>query len=255
MIAASGSEGTVFLVNGVSYIFVIIGLFFARTRFKEEKLPQMSEGWASEFKQGLRYIRSNTVVMSVILRSSLLGFFGIPLIQQIPAIARDILQPVLTSETLIAARTSNLYTAQGIGAVTAALMMAYFGIANKDSILFVGQVLFVIPVIVLGMITNSSLAFFMLIFIGWGTVTQLISMNTMIQVRVPNDLRGRVFSVYFWGLQGVAPFGSILIGWIAQIWSVPTSIIMGGVVCLLGIALIRMVFIGKSGMDEEAQFA
>ncbi|MCB0119112.1 MAG: MFS transporter [Anaerolineales bacterium] len=255
LIAASGSEGTVFLVNGVSYIFVIIGLFFARTRFKEEKLPQMSEGWASEFKQGLRYIRSNTVVMSVILMSSLLGFFGIPLIQQIPAIARDILQPVLTSETLIAARTSNLYTAQGIGAVTAALMMAYFGIANKDSILFAGQVLFVIPVIVLGMITNSSLAFFMLIFIGWGTVTQLISMNTMIQVRVPNDLRGRVFSVYFWGLQGVAPFGSILIGWIAQIWSVPTSIIMGGVVCLLGIALIRMVFIGKSGMDEEAQFA
>ena len=179
--------------------------------------------------------------MSAILMSALLGFFVIPLIQQVPAIARDILQPVLTSETLIAARTSNLYTAQGIGAVTAALMMAYFSAANKTSTLLWGQALFILPVIALGLTTDSSLAFILLIFIGWGTVTQLISMNTMIQVRVPNELRGRVFSIYFWGLQGVAPFGSILIGWVAQTWQVQTAVLVGGVACLLGVAAVRLV--------------
>lgn len=243
LITAFENEGAVFLANGISYIFVIIGLFFARTRYREENHLDESQGLKAEFKQGLQYIRSNSVVTSAILMSALLGFFGIPLVQQIPAIARDILQPALSSEALIAARTSSLYTAQGIGAVTAALMMAYFSSANKSSTLLWGQVFFILPIIALGTTTNASLAFFLLIFVGWGTVTQLISMNTMIQIRVPNDLRGRVFSVYFWGLQGVAPFGSILIGWIAQTWRVPSAILVGGFTCLVGVSLVRIIFL------------
>jgi MFS family permease len=247
LIAATSNEGSVFLANGISYIFVIVGLFFARTRYKMEKDAESPQGMGSEFREGLRYIRSSAVVMSAILMSALLGFFGIPLIQQIPAVARDILQPLLTSESSIAARTSNLYTAQGIGAVAAAFMMAYFATANKSSTLLWGQALFVLPIIALGVVTNAPLAFLLLIFVGWGTVVQLISMNTMIQVRVPDELRGRVFSVYFWGLQGVAPFGSILIGWMAQGWGVQKAIFAGGIACLIGFVLVRLVFFRRSG--------
>jgi hypothetical protein len=50
----------------------------------------------------------------------------------------------------------------------------------------------------------------LLMLIGWGTVTQLAIMNVLIQVQVPNGLRGRVFSTYLWAIQGVAPFGSLL---------------------------------------------
>lgn len=249
LIVATGSEGAVFLANGISYIFVVIGLFIARTRFRVEKEAEAPQGMRSEFKEGLRYIRSNAVVLSVILMSALLGFFGIPLVQQLPAVARDILLPVLNSEAAIAARTSNLYTAQGIGAVTAAVMMAYFASANKSSTLLWGQLFFILPIVALGFITNASLAFFLLIFIGWGTVAQLISMNTMIQVRVPNELRGRVFSVYFWGLQGVAPFGSILIGWVAQTWGVQAAIVTGGIACLIGVALVRLKFRLKAARE------
>lgn len=254
LIAISGNEGTVFLANGVSYVFVIIGLFFARTRYRVEPEAKTSQGMSSEFKEGVRYIRSNTIVFSAILMSALLGFFGIPLVQQLPAIARDILQPLLTSEAAIATRTSNLYTAQGIGAVTAAFMMAYFATANKNSTLLWGQILFIFPIIVLGLTTNASLAFFLLIFIGWGTVVQLISMNTMIQMRVPNDLRGRVFSIYFWGLQGVAPFGSILIGWIAQTRDVQFAIVAGGIACLVGILVVRLLFFRKNEPTEQISY-
>ncbi|HNF93794.1 MAG TPA: MFS transporter [Anaerolineales bacterium] len=254
LIAISGNEGTVFLANGVSYVFVIIGLFFARTRYRVEPEAKTSQGMGSEFKEGVRYIRSNTIVFSAILMSALLGFFGIPLVQQLPAIARDILQPLLTSEAAIATRTSNLYTAQGIGAVTAAFMMAYFATANKNSTLLWGQILFIFPIIVLGLTTNASLAFFLLIFIGWGTVVQLISMNTMIQMRVPNDLRGRVFSIYFWGLQGVAPFGSILIGWIAQTRDVQFAIVAGGIACLVGISVVRLLFFRKNEPTEQISY-
>jgi hypothetical protein len=242
LISMTGTEGSVFLANGISFVFIIVSLFFARTRFKVAGEAKPSQSVSSEFKEGLAYISKSTIVLSAILMSSLLGFFGIPLLQQIPAVARDILQTALDTETIIAARTSTLYTAQGVGAVIAAFMMTYFSTTDKNKMLLWGQILFIAPIVTLGMVTNHMLALGLLAFIGWGTVTQLISMNTMIQIRVPNELRGRVFSVYFWALQGVAPFGSIVIGWIAQTWDVPTAIVTGGLVCFVGIALVRLFF-------------
>lgn len=241
LIAWTNNEGSVFLTNGISYVFVVIGLFFARTKYKVEEEVQNNQSMRSQFQEGLTYIRGNTIVLASILMSALLGFFGIPLLQQTPALARDVLTTAFDTESIIATRTSNMYLAQGIGSVVAAFMMAYLSSANKKNLLLWGQILFLIPVIFLGITTNLNIVFVLLAFIGWGTVTQLITMNTIIQVRVPNELRGRVFSIYFWGLQGVAPFGSILIGWMAQTWNVQTSIVVGGVVCLISVVLVRLV--------------
>ncbi len=246
LISATGNEGSVFLTNGISFVFVIVGLFFARTKFKVEAEATPSLGMGKEFKAGLIYIRQNAVVLSAILMSSLLGFFGIPLLQQIPALARDVLKAVADTEPIIAARTSSLYTAQGVGAVTAAFIVAYLSSANKNKMLLWGQLSFIFPVIIMGITSNMNLSLVLLAFIGWGTVTQLVTMNTMIQMEVPNDLRGRVFSIYFWALQGVAPFGSIMVGWLAQTWDVQTAIVIGGVACLLGVVFVRLFFRQKS---------
>ncbi len=244
LISTTGSEGSVFLANGVSFLFVIAGLIVARTPFKVQKEVKEESNLRGEFKEGIAYIRSSTVVMSVILMASLVGFFGIPLIQQIPAVARDVLKTALDTEVMIATRTSNLYAAQGVGALIAAFLAAYLASTNKQKMLSFGQASFVIPIIALGFVRDINLALLLLVFIGWGTVTQLVTMNTIIQVDVPDSLRGRVFSVYFWALQGVAPFGSIVIGWIAQTWNVPTTIIAGGTTCLLGILAIRLTLRG-----------
>jgi len=240
LIAATGSEWSVFLVNGLSYIFVIAGLVIAQTRFKEEKTVEENKSLKNEFKEGVTYIRNNTVTLSVVLLAALVGFFGIPLIQQIPAVARDVLATVMDTEAMIASRTSSLYAAQGVGALVAAFLAAYLISTDKQKMLSLGQLSFVVPIIGLGFARNTNLALMLLVFVGWGTVTQLVTMNTLIQLDVPNELRGRVFSVYFWALQGVAPFGSIFIGWIAQTWNVPTAIIIGGTICLFGILLIRV---------------
>lgn len=242
LISLTGNEGSVFLANGISFVFVIIGLLFARTRFKVDKGANMAGSLRSEFKEGLQYIRNDRLVTSVILMAALVGFFGIPLIQQLPALARDVLKTAVDTEALVAARTSNLYAAQGVGAITAALIVAYFSSANKRKMLSLGQVIFIIPIIALGFVRNINTAMFLLAFIGLGTVIQLVTMNTMIQVEVPNELRGRVFSIYFWALQGVAPFGSFAIGWMAQTWNVPTTIVVGGTICLAGILAVRFGF-------------
>ncbi len=64
-------------------------------------------------------------------------------------------------------------------------------------------------------------------------------MNTLIQIDVPDELRGRVFSVYLWAQQGVAPFGSLFIGWLAQTAGVPNAALVGGSLCLLVVVLIH----------------
>ena len=242
LIALTGSEGSVFLANGISFVFVIIGLLIARTSFKIKKEEVKNRSLRNEFKEGLAYIRNNRVVMSVILMAALVGFFGIPLVQQLPALARDVLKTALDTEALVASRTSNLYAAQGVGAVTAALIVAYFSSFDKSKMLLIGQVAFIFPIIALGFAREINFALVLLAFIGLGTVVQLVTMNTMIQISVPNDLRGRVFSIYFWALQGVAPFGSFVIGWMAQTWNVPITIIVGGTICLAGILAVQLIF-------------
>jgi MFS family permease len=75
---------------------------------------------------------------------------------------------------------------------------------------------------------------------GWGSVTQLATMNTLIQLHVPDSLRGRVFSIYLWALQGIAPFGSLLIGWMTQEFSLPTTALICGLLSLVVIGGIQL---------------
>ena len=75
---------------------------------------------------------------------------------------------------------------------------------------------------------------------GWGAVTQLATMNTLIQLQVPDNLRGRVFSIYLWALQGVAPFGSLLIGWMTQELSLSSIAMICGLLSLVIIGGIQL---------------
>jgi MFS-type transporter involved in bile tolerance (Atg22 family) len=68
---------------------------------------------------------------------------------------------------------------------------------------------------------------------GWGQVTALNNTNQLIQHVVPVNLRARVISTYLWALQGVAPFGSLFIGWLSQNFGASTAALVGGLVCLL----------------------
>jgi hypothetical protein len=65
-------------------------------------------------------------------------------------------------------------------------------------------------------------------------------MNTLIQLEVPGHLRGRVFSVYLWALQGIAPFGSLAVGWMAQNFGVSATAFVAGLVCLAVIGTVHL---------------
>ncbi|HEY6073066.1 MAG TPA: MFS transporter, partial [Anaerolineales bacterium] len=87
---AAGSEGTAFLLNGFSFLFVILGLLVARTRYTVPREGTTKNNLLSEFGEGMGYIRQNGVVFSIIVMAALVGFFGLPLLQQIPTLGRDV---------------------------------------------------------------------------------------------------------------------------------------------------------------------
>lgn len=242
LITSTNTEGTVFLANGISFLFVIGGLIIARTHFKIPRENEQQKSMGLEFKEGINYIRKNSLVSSIILMAAMIGFFGFPLIQQIPALARDVLKTAADTENIVASRTSLLYAAQGTGALAAALMATLFSTSRKKGQrVLLGQIAFIAPLFALGYVIDLNISILLLLIIGWGTVTQLVTMNTLIQLMVPNELRGRVFSIYLWALQGVAPFGSLVIGWIAQNWGVPLAALVGGVVSLITIGGLHLL--------------
>ncbi len=236
-------EGWAFLANGVSFLFVIVGLFFVRTPYQTMKVNLFKEklDMNAELKEGWIYIRGNTVVLLIILLTAFIGFFGFPFSQQIPAIARDVLSRITDTEEVIAARTGFLYMAHGVGALVAALFLSAFStLPRKGLLVTIGQFAFSFFLVLFALSRSLPLAVFLICLLGWATITQLMLMNILIQLDVPDELRGRIYSVYLWAQQGVAPFGSLFFGGLAQTVGVSTAPLVCGVICLLGVVLVHV---------------
>jgi MFS family permease len=245
ILVQNNGEGWAFFINGVSFLSVILGMLFVRTPYKatNSRPANGRGGLLADFQEGQRYIRDNTTVLVIILAATMIGFFGFPFGQQIPAIARDVLTSITESETLVKARTSALYLAQGIGALIASLYLSInSNIKRKGRMLAIGQFVFAFTLSGIAFVRHLPLALGLILILGWAMVTQLAMMNTLIQLEVPDALRGRVFSTYLWALQGVAPLGSLFIGWLAQTGGVPRAALICGVVCLVGLTFLQLAF-------------
>jgi MFS family permease len=236
LLVRNQGEGWAFFANGVSFLFVILGLFFVRTPYRVENPGPVKQDLhlLAEFKEGWAYIRGNTVILLIIILVAIIGFFGFPFSQQFPAVARDMLHTAADTEELVAARTSALYLSMGVGALVAALFVASFsGMRRKGLLMSIGQIVFSITLVAVAFARSLPLAVALICVLGWATVSQFMMMNTLIQIDVPDELRGRVFSIYLWASQGVAPFGSLFIGWLAQAAGVPNAALVSGILCLL----------------------
>jgi hypothetical protein len=130
-----------------------------------------------------------------------------------------------------------LTTAQGVGAVAAAVVAARFSDGGWRGKLLAGVSLMA-PLGVIGLALTSGTAPALVVIgvAGFGFVCQYVLMNTLIQTQVPDGFRGRVLSLYSLTFFGLSPFGNLLVGSIAQgIGTLPT-ILLCGAVCLAGVA-------------------
>ena len=181
-----------------------------------------------------------TVILLIIIMAAWMGFFGFPFGQQLPAVASTVLHQLTDTDAIIQARNSALYLAMGVGALISALFVSSFShLRRKGLLMTIGEFVFAIALVLVSFTRNVPLTLGLIGVIGWAMVTQMMMMNTLIQLDVPDNLRGRVYSVYLWAIQGIAPFGSLFIGWLAQAAGVPEAALVGGIICLLAVVVIQ----------------
>ena len=219
-------EGVCFLLNGISYLFVIVFLVMM-TIPKSNPSVQHSHVLRG-FKEGFAYTFGFIPIRYIILMLALVSLMGMPYTVLMPVFAKNILHG--GSHTF-----GFLMGASGIGALTGAIYMA-----SRKAVLGLGRFIplfaavFGIGLILFSLSKYFLLSLVLMFVVGFGMLMQMTSSNTILQTIVDDDKRGRVMSFFTMAFMGMAPFGSLLAGVLADVIGAPYTILIGGVACVLG---------------------
>jgi MFS family permease len=254
LIAAVG-EGVCFLINGLSYIAVIVCLLAMRVtpRQIEARNTHVLQG----LKEGVSYAFGFDPIRSIILLLALVNLVGMPY---------QVLMPIFAKQVLHGG--SNIFGflvgSAGVGALAGA-----FYLASRRSVLRFGRTIPVAASIFgLGLIGFSLshtlwLSLVLMMFVGFGMMVQMAASNTMLQTIVDDDKRGRVMSLYTMAFMGTVPFGSLLAGSVATKIGSPNTLLISGLCCICGSllfarklpvlkAMVRPIYAQKGIIPEVA---
>jgi MFS family permease len=226
VILATTSEGICFLINGISFVFVIISLLMMKLKVREVR--NRGTQIIRELKDGLDYTFGFAPIRHLIILLSISSMMGMSYSVLMPVFAKEILHG--DSYTY-----GFLMGAAGFGALLGALVLA-----SRESVLKLGRLvpasafLFGAGLIILSFSKIFPVALFLMVFIGLGMMLQTAASNTILQTITDDDKRGRVMSFYTMAIMGTAPFGSLLAGWLAKVVGAPWTIFLGGLATIIG---------------------
>jgi MFS family permease len=229
------SEGWCFLMNGLSFLAVIGALAAMRIPKTEPKRPEGSP--FQNFIQGFRFAMQDLPIRSALLLLSVLSLFGLQYAVFLPLFAKDILHSEARGFGL-------LMSSAGVGAVLGALHFAartdYKELARWMA---VTSMTCAIGLEVFAQSRVFWLSSAVLLIVGFAVTSQMTATNTLIQNRVPDELRSRVMAVYATMMMGMQPIGSLIAGGVAKHAGAPKTLAAFGVVVLLGslVFLFRVV--------------
>ena len=215
-----------FFINGLSFLAVIGALLLMRIVPREIKPSRDSP--LRSFVQGFRFAMGDVPVRSALLLLSTLSLFGLQYAVFMPIYAQDILKGD--------ARTLGfLMSSAGVGAVAGALQFAarthYRGLARwiawTSTTCAVCLVLF-------SQAKTLWLCIAVLFVVGFAATSQMAATNTLIQNRVPDELRSRVMAVYATMFMGVQPIGALIGGVLAKRIGAPHTLTVFGSLVLVG---------------------
>ncbi len=221
-------EGYCFLIDGISYGAVILSLLMMRVRPSGFARPatsmllQMKEGWA--------YVSTFKPIRTILLLFALSNLMGMPFTVLLPIFAGKILHG--------GAHTLGFLTgASGAGALVSALSLAVRkSVRGLTTMIQIASAMFGVGLILLGFSHVLWLSMLMLTVVGFGMMQGMAASNTVIQTLVPEDKRARVMSYYTMAFVGMAPFGSLLAGYLAHHFGAPHTVMLNGTMCVLGSA-------------------
>jgi MFS family permease len=225
LLAAAG-EGICFLMNSVSYIFVIISLLLMHVPERQERVKETH--LLTEMKEGLAYTFGFAPIKYIILLLGLVSLMTLSYQVLMPAYAKEILKG-----------GSNTYGflmgAVGFGALIGAVYLA-----SREKIIMLGNIIHRSTLLLgTGLIAVSfsritTISLVLMVFVGLGMMIHTAACNTILQTVTDDDKRGRVMSFYAMAIMGIAPFGSLLAGSLARLIGTPATIFVSGMASVAG---------------------
>jgi MFS family permease len=219
---------TIMYANAASFLAVL----FVLLRMDVSLFPEITRTAAGSIVhrlgEGLRYVRQTPEVLEVMILVGAIGTFGYNFSVTLPLIGGFLLHAD-------AAQYGALGTGLGIGSLAASLVMAYANRVTSVRLLLAATA-FSILLGAVALTTSYATAVLLLIALGFAGVSFSTSANTLLQLRVPDELRGRVMSVYSLLFMGTTPVGGLLIGTAAGAFGVPDALLLCAGLCLLGVA-------------------
>jgi MFS family permease len=228
LIIAASNEGWCFLIDGISYIAVIVSLLMMRL-----DVPAVRRAATSmfiELKEGWSYVSGFLPIRTILMLFAVVSLMGMPFVVLMPVFAAQVLHG--GAHTL-----GFLMGAMGVGALISALSLAARkSVRGLIRMIPLAAVVFGLGLIGFGLSRVFWLSMFMVFVAGMGMMQGMAASNTIIQTLVSEDKRGRVMSYYTMAFMGMAPFGSLLAGTMAHAMGAPWTVIVNGSVVVLGAA-------------------
>ena len=232
-----------FFANAASYLAVIASL--VRMRVPDGRVPTMTPLWTA-LREGFSYVFGKRWPRALVIIVTTFSIFGFSFMPLMPVFARDALG-------LDATGFGAMVAAIGVGALAAAFFMAAFGGRVRQSRLVLGSsILFGVVLIAASLAPHFWSAVVLFTLCGGVMALSGIAANTMLQTEAPDELRGRVMGFYSFMVLGLAPFGSLQAGWVAEHFGVRVAFSAGGLVCLV-VALGVAWWMGRAGRERRAR--
>ena len=230
-LAAFGSAAC-FGLNGLSFFVVILALLSMNIK---HVTPSDPKPMMQELKGGLRYVKGEPTIVALTILAALTTFLGLPLLTFLPVFARDIFQGDVN-------RFSHMMAFSGAGAVCGALVVAWLGrFKHMGRTLLMTQVAFGALITAFAISRILWLSDVLLFFSGAALLMTFSMTSSLVQLIVPDHLRGRVMSIYMVAFRGGMPLGSLAAGYVASRTSAPLVLQVNGVLimCVAAYFLIR----------------
>ena len=218
-------EGICFLLNGISYVAVIVALLMMR--LTPGKVRRVKQNVWEDMREGFQYVVGNMPIRTLLLLMSAISFFGLPLMTFIPAYVKTILEG--ESELL-----GLLLSCIGVGSFSAALYLA-----ARKSVLGLGKVVMLSGVLlgvglsVMSFVTIPWVAAVLCLPVGFTIIATVASINTLLQTLSGEDKRGRVMGYMAMAFTGMAPVGSIILGAVEKFVGLQVIILLSGICCFI----------------------
>jgi MFS family permease len=220
LVLAAAGITVCFVLNGLSFFIVIAALLLLRL---DRALPDVRRSIAQEMRTGLSYVKERPALLELTVLGFLTTFLALPLQTLLPVMAREVFHQGVDGY-------SHLMICSGTGAVLGAMVVAWRGRAphmGRHALVLEGLVGLLL--VAFSRANTLAIAYPLLLVTSVALIIVTSTAVSLAQLAAPDEMRGRVMSIFMVAFRGGMPLGSLAFGSLASTTSAPTALTISGI--------------------------